>query len=97
MARALFCSSMTARRRAPAIRANVETLGLGGETRIFRRDARKLGLAPAGEPFDVAFLDPPYGKGLAEPVLIALREGGWLRKNALVVHRGGGERHARSP
>lgn len=67
------------------IRANVESLGLGGATRIFRRDARKLGLAPAGPPFDIAFLDPPYGRDLAVPTLIALREGAWLRDDALVV------------
>jgi 16S rRNA (guanine966-N2)-methyltransferase len=67
------------------IRANVEALGLGGETRIFRRDARKLGLAPPGDPYDVAFLDPPYGRSLAEPALAALSDGGWLRPGALVV------------
>ena len=67
------------------IRANIESLGLGGATRIFRRDARKLGLAPAGEPFDLAFLDPPYDKGLAEPALASLREGGWLRPGALAI------------
>ena len=68
-----------------AMRGNVETLGLGGETRIYRRDATKLGPAPAGEPFDVAFLDPPYGKGLAERALVSLHDGGWLRSGALVV------------
>lgn len=67
------------------IRANVEDLGAGGETRIFRRDARKLGLAPAGEKFDIAFLDPPYGKGLGEPALSALSSGGWLKPGALVM------------
>ncbi len=68
-----------------AIRDNVESLGLGGVTRVYRRDARKLGAAPAGEPFDVAFLDPPYGRGLAEPALVSLRDGGWLRQGAPVV------------
>jgi 16S rRNA (guanine966-N2)-methyltransferase len=67
------------------LRANVEALGAGGETRIFRRDARKLGAAPAGEPFAVAFLDPPYGKGLAEPALSSLHSGGWLASGAMAV------------
>ncbi len=67
------------------IRANVEALGLGGRSRIFRRDARKLGQAPAGPRFDLAFLDPPYGKGLAEPALIALRDGGWLNEDAMIL------------
>jgi len=67
------------------IRANVEALGLGGQTRIFRRDARKLGAAPAGERFDLAFLDPPYGRYLTEPALMALHDGGWLAPEALIV------------
>ena len=68
-----------------AIRDNVEALGLGGVTRVFRRDARKLGAAPAGERFDLAFLDPPYARGLAEPALAALHGGGWLKPGALCV------------
>ncbi len=68
-----------------AIRENVERLGLGGATRVFRRDARKLGAAPAGDPFDLAFLDPPYARGLAEPTLDALRDGGWLKPGAILI------------
>lgn len=82
-ARALFVDDGTEARAL--LRANIETLGLGGVTRIFRRDATKLGLAPPGEIFSLAFLDPPYGKGLAEPALRALIEGGWLADDALVV------------
>ncbi len=67
------------------LRENVEALGLGGVTRIFRRDATKLGDAPAGEKFDLAFLDPPYGKGLAPRALHALADGGWLSEGALCV------------
>jgi 16S rRNA (guanine966-N2)-methyltransferase len=67
------------------LRQNVETLGLGGVTRIFRRDATKLGPAHPLEPFDLVFLDPPYGKGLAEKALASARAGGWLKPQALVV------------
>jgi len=67
------------------LRANIESLGLGGVTRIFRRDATKIGAAPPGEIFSLAFLDPPYGKGLAEPALKALIDGGWLAPGAMVV------------
>jgi 16S rRNA (guanine966-N2)-methyltransferase len=67
------------------LRDNVETLGLGGVTRIFRRDATNLGPAYPVEPFALVFLDPPYGKGLAEKALVAARDGGWLTPNALVV------------
>jgi 16S rRNA (guanine966-N2)-methyltransferase len=67
------------------LRDNVETLGLGGVTRIFRRDATKLGPAYPLEPFDLVYLDPPYGKGLAEKALASAREGGWLKPQALIV------------
>ena len=67
------------------LRENVAALGLGGATRIFRRDATKLGAAHPIEPFALVFLDPPYGQGLAERALIAARAGGWLTADALIV------------
>jgi 16S rRNA (guanine966-N2)-methyltransferase len=67
------------------LRDNTESLGLGGTTRIFRRDATKLGPAHPLEPFSLGFLDPPYRKGLAEKTLISAREGGWFKSDALVV------------
>ena len=67
------------------LRENVEALGLGGATRVFRRDAVKLGPAHPLEPFSLAFLDPPYGRGLAEKALASARAGGWLTGDALVV------------
>ena len=67
------------------LRQNVEALGLAAITRIFRRDATKLGPVHPVEPFSLVFLDPPYGKGLAEKALISAREGGWLTPDALIV------------
>ena len=70
-----------------AIRDNIETLGLFGTTRIHRRDATDLGAKPAGlgEPFDLVFLDPPYGKGLGERALARIGAGGWITPDALIV------------
>ena len=67
------------------LRNNVEALGLGGVTKVFRRDATNLGPAHPVEPFSLVFLDPPYGKGLAEKALASLRDGGWLTKQVLLV------------
>jgi 16S rRNA (guanine966-N2)-methyltransferase len=67
------------------LRSNAEALGLGGVTRIFRRDATHLGPAHPVEPFSLVFLDPPYGKGLGEQALASLREGGWLTPGALLI------------
>ena len=51
------------------LRGNVDALGAGGASKVYRRDATKLGPAHPMEPFSLVFLDPPYGKGLAEPAL----------------------------
>jgi 16S rRNA (guanine966-N2)-methyltransferase len=67
------------------VRENVEAFGLTGITRIWRRDATKLGPANTRDAFDLVFLDPPYGKGLGEQALVAARDGGWLQGGAVVV------------
>jgi 16S rRNA (guanine966-N2)-methyltransferase len=67
------------------IRRNIEALSLTGRTRIFRRDATRLGTAGTIPAFDVVFADPPYGRGLGEKALAAALAGGWLRPGALAV------------
>jgi 16S rRNA (guanine966-N2)-methyltransferase len=67
------------------IRQNVEAFGLTGETRIFRRDATGLGPLGNAAPYGLAFLDPPYGKGLGEKALASLAGGGWLTPGAICV------------
>src|ERR1051325_9609822 len=80
---ALFVDNGTEARAL--LRNNVEALGLGGVTKVFRRDASDLGPAHPVEPFSLVFLDPPYGKGLAEKALASLRDGGWLLPGATLV------------
>src|SRR5512140_3207565 len=67
------------------LRNNVESLGLGGVTKVYRRDATDPGPAHPVEPFSLVFLDPPYAKGLANKALVSLRDGGWLTPSALLV------------
>ena len=83
-----------------AIRDNIEAFGLFGATRVHRRSATDLGGRPgsAGEGFDLAFLDPPYGKGLAEPALAGLLSGDWLASGAIVMlERGSDEPEIETP
>ena len=83
-----------------AIRQNIEALHLFGRTRVHRRDATDLGQKPAsdGAPFDLAFLDPPYAKGLGEAALDGLAGGGWLAPGAVVVfERGASEPDLEAP
>lgn len=67
------------------IRDNVEAFGLQGRTKIFRRDATRLGDIGTLSPFNLVFADPPYGKGLAEPALRSAKAGGWIAPGALIV------------
>jgi len=82
---ALFVDDAAAARGAN--HENIEALGLQGVTKIFRRDATKLGERPANisAPFDIVFCDPPYGKELAERALVAARSGSWLAEGALAL------------
>ncbi|MCC6001884.1 MAG: 16S rRNA (guanine(966)-N(2))-methyltransferase RsmD [Pararhodobacter sp.] len=66
------------------IRANVEKMRAGGVTRLFRRDATRLG-DNRGPGFDLVFMDPPYGLGLGAAALASAQAGGWLADGATVV------------
>ena len=95
--RCLFVDSSEA--SLAAIRANVAAFGIGEITRLLRQDATRLGRRHEGRPaFDIAFLDPPYGKDLPGPVLATLRTEGWLAPDAVVVlERGSGEAPIETP
>lgn len=74
-----------------AIRENVDTIGLAGITRLHRRDATKLRIEPGNlkGPFTHIFLDPPYNKSLARPVLRKLGEQGLLADSAVIIYEMG--------
>lgn len=63
---------------------NISKARAGDETRVVRRSALRPGANP-GESATLIFLDPPYGKGLGQKALVALRDGGWISPGALVV------------
>ena len=69
-----------------AIRANLAALGLEPRARLDRCDAAALPARGATDPpYDLAFLDPPYGEGLGEAALTRLAAGGWLASGAVAV------------
>lgn len=70
------------RKALSLIRENIQKCRAVDRTKIIRRDATRLG---DGEPHDLIFLDPPYGKGLGEKALAAALEGGWVAKGAFIV------------
>jgi 16S rRNA (guanine966-N2)-methyltransferase len=72
---------------ARQLEANCRLLGAGQVT-VRQDDALRLlaqGRDAAGlVPFNVVFIDPPFGKGLVAPVLEQLLGGGWLAPDARV-------------
>lgn len=67
------------------IRSNADKLGVIGQSKIWRRDAAKLGDCAPLPAFDLVFADPPYNKGLGEKALQQLVAGSWLNAGAVVV------------
>jgi 16S rRNA (guanine966-N2)-methyltransferase len=64
------------------LRQNIAKTRTETETTVLPRDATHPG---AGQPHDLVFLDPPYGKGLGEQALTAAQSQGWLAPEALIV------------
>ena len=71
-------------RAASLIAQNITRTGAGDRARLVRHDATKLGRW-SQTPFDLVFLDPPYGKALGQKALASAWGGGWLALDALIV------------
>lgn len=71
------------------IRENIDRLRVIGQTKLYRRDATRLG-ENHGTPYTLVFLDPPYGKNLGEKALASARAGNWIAPGALIVWEEGG-------
>ncbi len=66
------------------IRKNIDLTRSANRTALIRRDATRLGENP-DPAYDLAFLDPPYGKSLGQKALTAMTQGGWLTDDALII------------
>lgn len=64
-------------------RRNLSALGLTARARVLQVDATRP--PAAAEAHTIAFLDPPYRSGLADPALAALAAAGWLAPQALCI------------
>ena len=81
-ARAVFIDDGPASRGL--IRQNIETLDVIGQTKLWRRNATRLGPC-RGDPYDLVFVDPPYAKGLGAQALSSALDGGWIASGAVIV------------
>lgn len=66
------------------IKSNIQRLNAKASTRLLKMDVTRLRANDAG-PFDLVFLDPPYGKSLGQKALVEAVKLGWLAEGALIV------------
>jgi 16S rRNA (guanine966-N2)-methyltransferase len=74
-----------ARSALAAARANARALGEEARVILIEADATKPPIAGARPPASLAFIEPPYGSGLALPALVALAAAGWIAPRALIA------------
>lgn len=59
-------------------------LDAADQIQVVLADALTWAENPAGMTYDIAFIDPPFNKNLAEKACCLLVKNGYLRQNALV-------------
>jgi 16S rRNA (guanine(966)-N(2))-methyltransferase RsmD len=82
-------------RALAVLEKNLKTLEVSGSCEILRTSVEE-GIRTLGRKrrtFDVAFLDPPYGSGLADSALHLLSRGAIMREGGVIV----AEHHVREP
>jgi 16S rRNA (guanine966-N2)-methyltransferase len=73
----------TGREALAALRRNIEALGLEESVGVHAADASRLGRARTA--FDIVFMDPPYGSGLAPPAVEGVLRQGWLAPQGRII------------
>ena len=74
-------------RSGAVLRRNIEACRLSDQAEVVAREVQSglEALEERGDRFDLVFLDPPYGKGLAYRTLESLSRSSILAANALIV------------
>ena len=72
------------RKAQSLIRQNIQITRSKANCKILGRDAARLP-ANVDVPYDLIFLDPPYGKSLGMKALQSATDGGWIADEALIV------------
>jgi 16S rRNA (guanine966-N2)-methyltransferase len=68
---------------ARALQEHLVRFGAAAKGRIMEMGAARF-LRTSAEPFDIAFLDPPFGKDALAEYIPMLEEGNWMRPGGLV-------------
>lgn len=74
------------KKAAACIEENIRFTKLGGQCTVLVQDASlAISRMEGQEPFDVIFMDPPYGKGLEQTALQALAKSSLVTEDTLIV------------
>ena len=74
------------RKHASLIEKNLRDLGFDrNDYRMFSGDFKKAFAREPDEPFDLVFVDPPYGQDLLMPALELLQNNNWLADEGLLL------------
>lgn len=70
---------------AKLINENAQKIGIpSNRYRVMAEDLFKVISRRPAEPFDVIFIDPPYGKNFLTPALKAVLRNGWLAEGGII-------------
>lgn len=72
------------RKSQSLLRQNIQITRSKSQTKVVARDATRLA-TNTDAPFDLVFLDPPYGKNMGIRALETAKAGGWIAPEALIV------------
>lgn len=72
------------RKAQSLIRENIDHCRCAERTKLVGRDATRLTENP-DPPYDLIFLDPPYGKKMGERAMASAIAGGWIAREALIL------------
>lgn len=75
------------RRPLSVIQKNVSSCNVDADVRVVKFDLSRewSPKMPAGDGFQLVFMDPPYNQNLVGPTLVRLSSGGLLEKGAIVT------------
>lgn len=82
---AVFCDS--ARNSIDTVNANIKKLGYEDKCRVYNCDWERAvsAMASKGDRFDMVFIDPPYGAGIAGKAATALYDKGLLAEGFIIA------------
>ncbi len=67
------------------LRKNIEDFGIAGQVKLLKCDATSLMKIEKFNPFNLVFIDPPYGKEMGEKALKSALDNGWIAIGAIIV------------